>query len=303
VTGDAEPPSDPPGRAEVAAGVDVVGTQQRARARFAASAQAYVSSVPHARGDELPRLIQAARSRLGELTGLRALDVASGGGHTARALAEAGARVTVSDLTPEMLAAAEAQLRGALPDAALHFVAAAAEALPFEDGAFEIVSCRIAAHHFGDPRVFLSEVRRVLVPGGVFLLVDNVAPEDARLGEAMNHVERLRDPSHVEAYRVSTWVGWLGEVGLEPYLLERFWRVKPLASWLRRADTSPENEAALRSFVDGADEAVRRYLIAPDAAATVTAAAVRDGPFAEGAASEVRLRHEVVLLAATAGPS
>jgi len=175
-------------------------------------------------------------------------------------------------------------------------VAAAAEALPFEAGAFEIVSCRIAAHHFGDPRAFLAEVRRVLAPGGVFLLVDNVAPEDARLGEAMNEVERQRDPSHVEAYRVSTWMGWLGEVGLEPYLLERFWRVKPLASWLRRADTSPENEAALRAFLEGADEAVSRYLLAPEAGG-----APAPGPVAGGAVPEIHLRHEVVLLAATAG--
>ncbi len=266
----------------------VARTQQRARTRFAASAQAYVNSVTHARGDELPRLVEAARSRLGDLTGCRALDVATGGGHTARALAAAGAHVTVSDLTPEMLAAAETHLREAVPGAALDFVVAAAEALPFADGAFEIVSCRIAAHHFGDPRAFLAAARRVLAPGGVFLLVDNVAPEDPRLGEAMNEVERLRDPSHVEAYRVSTWMRWLGEAGLEPYLLERFWRVKPLASWLRRADTSPENETALRALLEGADEAVRRYLVAPDAGA--------------GRASEPELRHEVMLLAASAGP-
>jgi ubiquinone/menaquinone biosynthesis C-methylase UbiE len=282
----------PKGGREPGPGADVARAQERARERFAASAQAYVSSVSHARGDELPRLVEAARSRLGDLTGRRALDVATGGGHTARTLAEAGAHVTVSDLTPEMLAAAEAHLREAMPDAAFDYVVAAAEALPFEDGAFEMVSCRIAAHHFGDPRAFLAEARRVLVPGGVFLLVDNVAPEDVRLGAAMNEVERLRDPSHVEAYRVSRWMGWLGEVGLEPYRLERFWRVKPLASWLRRADTSPENEAALRALLEGADEAVRRYLIAPDVDAEA------------GGASEpgFRLRHEVMLLAASAGP-
>ncbi len=292
--------------APAATGAAIAHTQQRARARFAASAQAYVTSVSHAKGDELPRLVEAARSRLGDLAGRRALDVATGGGHTARALAEAGARVTVSDLTPEMLAAAEAHLRESVPGAALDFVPAAAEALPFEDGVFDVVSCRIAAHHFGDPRAFLAEVRRVLAPGGVFVLVDNVAPEDAALGGAMNVVERLRDPSHVEAYRVSTWMGWLGEAGLEPYLLERFWRVKPLASWLRRADTSPENEAALRAYLDAADEAVRGYLIADDGRGEVPGAgpgAVRHaGPEADGDGREVRLRHEFVLLAATAGP-
>jgi len=126
----------------------------------------------------------------------------------------------------------------------------------------------------------------------------------------MNEVERLRDPSHVEAYRVSTWMGWLGEVGLEPYLLERFWRVKPLASWLRRADTSPENEAAVRAYLEGAGEAVRGYLIADGGGGPVAEAGRsrgrRDGPGAateaDADAREIRLRHEVVLVAATAGP-
>lgn len=259
----------------------------RVRAQFAATADAYVTSAIHAAGTDLPRLVEVVGLRLGSLAGRRALDVAAGGGHTARTLAAAGAAVTVSDLTPEMLGAAEAHLREAVPAAELTFAQAAAEALPFADGAFEIVTCRIAAHHFADPRAFLAEARRVLVPGGVLLLIDNIAPEDGDLARAMNEVERLRDPSHVEAYAVSRWVAWLGEAGLEPYHLERFWRVKELGSWLRRARTGPDGEAALRALVDDAPPSVRRYLLAP--------ATGEDG------AGSVRLRHEVMLLAATAG--
>ncbi|MEJ2358555.1 MAG: class I SAM-dependent methyltransferase [Deinococcales bacterium] len=277
------------------AGDPLAETQRRVREQFGAAADAYVASATHAKGAELPRLVEVVRARLGEIRGRRALDVATGGGHTARALAEAGALVTVSDLTPEMLAAAETHLRGALPDAQLTFVAAAAEALPFEDGAFDLVTCRIAAHHFGDPRAFLAEVARVLRPGGVFLLVDNIAPEDARLAEAMNEIERLRDPSHVRAYRLSDWVSWAGEAGLEPFLLERFWRSKELGSWLRRANTAEENERLLRERLEAASEPVRRYLLAPPEAGDGTD--VRPAPGAD-----LHLRHEVLLLAAAAGP-
>ncbi len=278
-------------------------TQRRARERFGAAAEAYVASTSHARGADLSRLVEAARARLGDLRGRRALDIATGGGHTARALTEAGAAVTASDLTPAMLAAAEAHLREALPAAELRFVAAAAEALPFEDAAFDIVTCRIAAHHFGEPRTFLAEARRVLAPGGVFLLVDNIAPEDQRLGEAMNQVERLRDPTHVEAYPVSTWVRWVAEAGLEPVLLERFWRFKELGSWLRRAEAPPETEAALRSLLESAAEDVRRYLVAPpEEAPGADPRSVQAPGRAAGEGGELRLRHEVVLLAAVAAP-
>ena len=258
--------------------------QRRAREQFAASGDAYVVSASHAGGEELSRMLSLARTRLGELAGLRALDVATGGGHTARALAEAGMAVTASDLTPEMLEAAERHLRGALPEARLAFVAAAAERLPFDDGAFELVTCRIAAHHFGDPRAFLAQARRVLAPGGVLIVVDNVAPEDAALAGAMNTVERLRDPSHVRAYGVSEWVGWAAAAGFEPFNLERFWRVKALAQWLERARTSAEGRRAIEALLTGAEPAVRKYLVVPDA-------------------GEPSLRHEVMLLAATAGPA
>lgn len=257
-----------------------------ARTQFAATAEAYVHSAIHAAGDDLARLIEAITARLGSLAGRPALDVATGGGHTALALARAGAVVTASDLTPEMLAAAEAHLREAAPDAGVRFVRAAAEGLPFDGGAFEVVTCRIAAHHFADPRAFLAEARRVLAPGGVLGLIDNIAPEDVAAARGMNDVERLRDPSHVEAYPVSRWLGWAGEAGLEPVHLERFWRHKELETWLRRARTSAENEAALRAMLEAAPAPVRRYLLAPSGEASAPS----------------RLRHEVMLLVASAGP-
>src|SRR5690606_39820909 len=61
-----------------------------------------------------------------------------------------------------------------------------AEDLPFADGSFDLVTCRIAPHHFADVQRAVHEVARVLRPGGLFLLIDSVAPEDPELDEFLN---------------------------------------------------------------------------------------------------------------------
>ena len=248
---------------------------ERAKAQFARTAQGYVTSASHAHGEELALLLELAAP----VAGRRVLDVATGGGHVALAFARAGALVTALDLTPAMLEAARAFL--ASRGVAAHFVEGAAEALPFEDASFEVVACRIAAHHFRDPARFVREAARVLVPGGSFLLADNVAPLNAELAAAMNAVERRRDPSHVEAYSAPRWVAFCAEAGLEPTALERFWRVKPYAEWMARAGASAAAITGLEGFVLGLDAAARAYLRVE----------TRSGRL-------VSLAHEVMLLAA-----
>ena len=173
---------------------------RRARAQFGRTAEAYIGSVVHAKGEELALMVELAAP----LEGRQVLDIATGAGHTALAFARAGAEVIASDLTPEMLAVAESFISAQLPlPGQVSFREAGAEALPFADDRFDVVTCRIAAHHFADPVAFVQEVARVLRPGGLFLLVDNVAPQDPVLAEAMTRIDRERDPSHVEAYTVA----------------------------------------------------------------------------------------------------
>ncbi len=270
----------------------------RVRARFGPAADAYVTSVSHASGEDLERVVEVARASLGELPGLRALDVATGGGHTARVLAAAGADVTASDLTPAMLVAAEAHLRERVPSARVRFVPAAAEALPFDDASFNLVTCRIAAHHFHDPGAFVAEARRVLEPGGVLVVVDNIAPEAVDLAQVMNHVERMRDASHVEAYPVSRWVAWLAGEGLEPVALERFWRVKELAAWLERGGTEAGVRERILAYVAALPARARAYLGADAAHAGSVPGGTGRGGGGSAAGVPARLRHEVMLLAA-----
>ena len=229
----------------------------RVREQFGKTAAAYVTSAGHAEGDELELMVALA----GELRGKRVLDVATGGGHTALAFARAGAAVTATDVTPDMLRAAEAFItdKTTHKGGAVRFELAPAEKLPFEDATFDVVTCRIAAHHFADPEAFVKEAARVLGPGGMLMLVDNVAPISPQLAEVMNAVERDRDSSHVEAYSVPRWVAWLAGAGLEPTHLSRWETHKPYTEWLARAQTPEDAGRTLEAYVLGLPASCQDY--------------------------------------------
>src|SRR5207245_2256618 len=91
-----------------------------------------------------------------------ALDVATGGGHVANRLREAGFRVVTIDPAP-----------GMKPD-----VISRAEEIPFADASFDIVACRIAAHHFQDPAAALKEMARV--SRSLVLVADNLFLDESR---------------------------------------------------------------------------------------------------------------------------
>ncbi len=244
--------------------------------QFSSVADAYVKSSIHAKGEDLKLMLNFA----GDVSAKQVLDVATGAGHTALAFAEAGAKVTASDLTPKMLETAKSYLAQQNVDN-VSFVEAAAEALPFDNQSFDIVTCRIAPHHFADPKVFVKEVARVLKPSGLFLLIDNLSPEDKKLASIMNEIEKARDPSHVEAYSLSRWITWLADAGLETHKLIRFERQKNYANWTQTAKLSQE-----------ASRKLERYIMALPSNAKAYLNLVVDGK------KIVSLSHEVVLLQA-----
>lgn len=223
--------------------------------QFSKTASGYLSSLDHAKGEDLKAMVHLA----GDLQGRAVLDIATGGGHTALAFARAGAVVTATDLTPEMLEAAHAFAKEE-GVGGVTFLLAAAEELPFENDSFDIVSCRIAPHHFADPRAFVWEAARVLIPGGLVLIVDNVAPEDPELNRVMNRIERERDPSHVEAYTVRRWINWLADAGFDLARIERFRRDKDFRSWLERAHTPAEVGEMIERYVLDLPPRTRHYL-------------------------------------------
>lgn len=211
----ADPTSDlngPAGTVNEPSAEDVAAAQavkDLAQRQFSGSAQRFVESKLHREGDDLARLVELAKLRGDE----RVLDVATGGGHTALAFSRRAREVVASDLTPRMLEVAAAFLREKGADN-VRFERADAEGLPFPERSFDVVTARIAPHHFPTPQRFVQEVARVLIPGGLFLLDDNMAPEDDELDAFMHRFEKWRDPSHVRAWRLSEWRAMCQKAGL-----------------------------------------------------------------------------------------
>jgi SAM-dependent methyltransferase len=216
------------------------------RTTFGPAAAAYTVSAGHADAASLARLVGYASPAPGDV----ALDVATGAGHTALALAPHVRSVVAVDLTPEMLAetARHAARRGL---ANVRVQIGAAEALPFADGSFDIVTVRTAPHHFADISRAVREMARVVRVGGRVVVVDTTVPEDDALDREINAIELMRDPSHVRNYRPSEWRRMLLAAGLAitESRVDRFAEGQgrmDFDTWTRRAGTVPRAVDELR---------------------------------------------------------
>ncbi|MEH7238787.1 class I SAM-dependent methyltransferase [Bacillus sp. JJ1562] len=221
--------------------------------QFGRSAHNYVTSEGHRKGGDLQTLVALADAKGTEL----ALDIATGGGHTANALAPLVKKVTAFDLTPEMLAAAEKFIKGN-GHSNVEFVEGDAEKLPFSDKAFDIVSCRIAPHHFPNINRFVSEVSRVLKTGGQFLLDDNVVPENDEFDEFYNTVEKKRDYSHFRAWKKSEWFQMLENEDFEIQELYRFDKTFEFESWCDRMHLTDHEKDELTEYMLNASEKIKQ---------------------------------------------
>jgi ubiquinone/menaquinone biosynthesis C-methylase UbiE len=251
--------------------------KERVREQFGRSATAYVESQTHAAGSDLARLVELAEPRPTDL----ALDISTGGGHVALALARHVGQLVASDLTPRMLAAARGLLRERGVTNA-EFVVADAEQLPFLDETFDLVTVRIAPHHYADAGAAMREVARVLVPGGRFILIDNIAPEDPLLDRLVNEWDQRRDPSHVREYTVTAWRAMLAEAGLLVTHQETASKPHDFAEWAARMRMPAEEAASLE----------RDILAAPAAAHQHFQLVERDGRLLSWSADYLLLRAE-----------
>jgi SAM-dependent methyltransferase len=220
------------------------------------------------KGESLDRMLELVRPQ----RGWRALDVATGGGHTALALAPRVAEVVATDITAEMLQAAEQFIRGR-GIANVSFSEADAMELPFGDASFDLVTCRIAPHHFSDCARFAREAARVLRPGGVAAMVDNIVPENVEAAAFINEIEKLRDPSHHRAYSSREWIEFWTGAGLGVEHTETFRKAldfdrwagrmgvgEPLRTRLSEMLRAAPGEAAEALALESVDERLRFHL-------------------------------------------
>ncbi|MCM3692505.1 class I SAM-dependent methyltransferase [Neobacillus niacini] len=204
--------------------------------QFGKNATSYVSSPIHKDGKDLLKMVEMA-----ELTGQEVLlDIATGGGHTANAFAPLVSRVTAVDLTTEMLVAAENFIKEN-GHQNVEFIQGDAEQLPFTNESFDIVTCRIAPHHFPHVDSFIKEVHRVLKPKGQFILDDNVVPEKNDYDQFYNTIEKIRDYSHFRAWKKSEWIQKIEESGLEIFEWHRFEKTFRFEPWCANMKL-PESE-------------------------------------------------------------
>ena len=228
--------------------------------QFGRTAAAYVESPNHARGEDLDRIVALATEHGGE----RIVDVGTGVGHTLRRVAPRFQRALGVDATLEMLEAGAGVLAGAGVTNAL-LVQADATALPIASRSADVVTSRLAAHHFVDAGGAFREIARILRPGGLFILVDNYAPDDPLLARFINEVETLRDPSHVRNHTVAGWRELLERAGMRT-TVDSDTAVTKLTTenWLERSQTPPDRVEEVRRRLGSAPPAaIETFQITP----------------------------------------
>ena len=227
------------------------------RQRFGKYAQGYVNSQAFASAPELARLVTLTNPQ----PHWYVLDVATGGGHTALTFLPYVHRVIASDLTEIMLASARNYARQANGELESHltFNVADAESLPYAQGSFHLVTCRIAAHHFPDPGQFMRQAYRVLQPGGIVAVQDLLMPPVAQAAEYINSEEYLRDPSHQRAFSQPEWEALFSTAGFQVMHVETAVLKHPFLQWVERQGCSAQVTAQLTDMFRTAPPAVQSW--------------------------------------------
>ncbi len=227
--------------------------------QFCNTANAYLSSTVHSTGADLVALQHIAA----RYPTPKVLDLGCGAGHVSFALAPHSDSVIAYDISEQMLAVVENFSReNNLGN--VYTQQGCAEHLPFADGSFDIVVTRFSAHHWQDVPAALREVHRVLRSGGVFVVIDIVAPEAALYDTTLQAVELLRDASHVRDYRVTEWSAMLSAAAFTHAYKSEWKLTMQFTPWIARMRTPPERVQAIRSLFKSAPEEVAAYFMVQD---------------------------------------
>lgn len=233
---------------------------ERVQQQFGKTAANYSQSGYHRDPAALEKVVKLAQPQPSD----RALDIATGAGHVAMALAPWVREVVAFDLTEQML---QETSRNALARDLRNITTqqGRAEQLPFPDSSFDIVTVRQAPHHFAAVATAVREMARVARPGARIVIVDSYAPPDEALDRQWNDMETLRDPSHVRNYSAGEWRSFLAAAGLQ-LTFEEFDHCREnggpmrFSDWTRRMKTPAPAVAELRRLFETASTALRETL-------------------------------------------
>jgi ubiquinone/menaquinone biosynthesis C-methylase UbiE len=226
--------------------------KQAVQAQFGRQASWYTVSQVHRGSAGLAEVVRLASPS----PDARALDIATGTGFTALAVAQRCRRVIGVDLTLEMVREAR-RLAGEYGVSNLRVCEGDAEALPFRDNTFDLVTCRHASHHFPNLALAFSEMARVATPGGRVILDDTCTPEAPELAALMNDWEVRRDPSHIANHPPGRLRAMLEACGLKVDAATLTYVPLVFSDWARRGGVSDSTGASLRASLLGASPEAR----------------------------------------------
>jgi ubiquinone/menaquinone biosynthesis C-methylase UbiE len=234
--------------------------------QFGNTASAYLTSSVHAQGADLSMLREMAAALPKRPV---VLDLGCGAGHAGFAVAPVAESVTAYDLSPQMLAVVAGAARERGLDNLVTRQGDVAE-LPFADASFCMVVTRFSAHHWLDVPAALREIKRVLKPRGVVVIIDITAPETPLHDTTLQAVELLRDGSHVRDYRPSEWLRMLDDAGLKAERVNDWKLQMKFDEWTARMRTPAERVTAIRSLLHSAPQETRDYFaMQPDDSFTI----------------------------------
>jgi ubiquinone/menaquinone biosynthesis C-methylase UbiE len=223
--------------------------------QFGDHAEAFVTSKVHAHGESLQRLLELVNPK----PTWSVLDIATGGGHTALAFSGRVRLVVAADITWPMLQAARKFVRSQAADN-IQLLQTDSERLGIGSGTFDCVTCRIAAHHFSSVETFVEESRRILMPGGVLAITDNIVGGGARTADYVNKFDKLRDPSHQWAYSLDDWQALLSAADFSILHLEMFHKHIDFNDWAMRMGVGGDELNRLQAMLTQAPQAAREWL-------------------------------------------
>ncbi len=229
--------------------------KDKVREQFGRTAEGYVRDKGFAYSEDLEEAMKLLQPTPEDAL----LDVACGGGHTALFFAPKVRSVVASDLTMQMLKKAQEYISEEGGVENVTFREADAEDLPFPAGAFTLLTCRIAPHHFPDVPRALREFHRVLRRGGRMAIVDTLMPDDPEIAEFFQTMEKMRDPTHVRIFREDEWIRMAEEANFIVHATRIFEKTHDFQEWAKRAGLKREGIQRLNQFIYKAPAKIHDY--------------------------------------------